>query len=209
VNILTFAYRGFSESEGKPDETGLKQDGLDIMKYIKDNRDQLVGPNGHIFLIGRSLGGAVAAYVATHPETPKGLFSGLVLENTFTSISDMVDTMFFPPITTFKHHVLTLEWKTIDLCPAISLPVLFVTGDEDEIVPTKMTYQLYAASTNAPIRLMLDIAGGTHNDTWIHGYKKYMQKLKYFFKEASKFKSDHSAKKETEYSDGKTETHFV
>ena len=39
LNVLTFAYRGYSESEGTPDEVGLKEDGLDIMRYTRDNRD--------------------------------------------------------------------------------------------------------------------------------------------------------------------------
>jgi pimeloyl-ACP methyl ester carboxylesterase len=43
---------------------------------------------GKLFLIGRSLGGAVAAYAAS---LDPNLFDGLILENTFTSISDMVD----------------------------------------------------------------------------------------------------------------------
>jgi hypothetical protein len=34
VNILTIAYRGFSQSEGTPTEQGIKQDGLDIMKWV-------------------------------------------------------------------------------------------------------------------------------------------------------------------------------
>jgi len=86
-------------------------------------------------LLGRSLGGAVAAYVATHPDTPHDLFSGVILESTFTSISDMVDVMFFPPITTFKASILSMYWRSIDLVPFLTVPVLYVSGDKDEIVP--------------------------------------------------------------------------
>ena len=102
VNILTMAYRGYSQSEGTPTEEGLKTDALAIMKWAQNNRDSIVAPDGDLFLLGRSLGGAVAAYIATHPDTPYDLFSGVIIENSFTSISDMVDVMFYPPITTFK-----------------------------------------------------------------------------------------------------------
>ena len=108
VNILTVAYRGYSQSEGTPTEAGLKQDGLSIMKYARDHYSKIVAPGGDLFLLGRSLGGAVATYVATHPETPHDLFSGVILESTFTSISDMVDSMFYPPITTFKGFILSI-----------------------------------------------------------------------------------------------------
>ena len=37
VNVLTVAYRGYSQSEGTPTEEGLKDDGLDIMKYAYYN----------------------------------------------------------------------------------------------------------------------------------------------------------------------------
>jgi alpha/beta superfamily hydrolase len=66
VNILTVAYRGYSESEGYPTELGLKTDGLAIMNYTKENKMDLVSTGGKFYLLGRSLGGAVASYVATH-----------------------------------------------------------------------------------------------------------------------------------------------
>jgi hypothetical protein len=34
VNILAIAYRGYSESDGYPNEAGLKKDGLVIARYI-------------------------------------------------------------------------------------------------------------------------------------------------------------------------------
>jgi pimeloyl-ACP methyl ester carboxylesterase len=102
-----------------------------------------VAPDGDLYLLGRSLGGAVATFVASHPATPYDLFSGLIIENTFTSISDMVDIMFYPPISTFKEQILEIDWNTFELVPSVTLPVLFVSGDEDELVPDYMTSKLY------------------------------------------------------------------
>jgi fermentation-respiration switch protein FrsA (DUF1100 family) len=136
VNILTFAYRGYSDSEGSPSEVGLKQDGLDIMHYVKNNLDDLVQEDGGIFLLGRSLGGAVAAYTASHVDTPKDLFSGLILESTFTSIPDMVDAMFPYPTNLVTRLLCTIGWKTIDIVKDLNIPVLYITGSEDELVPT-------------------------------------------------------------------------
>jgi len=133
------AYRGFSQSEGTPTEKGIKEDGLAIMKWAESNKAKIVAPDGDLFLLGRSLGGAVATYVATHPDTPYDLFSGVIIENTFTSISDMVDLIFYPPISTFKNLVLTISWNSLTLMPLITLPVLLVSGDQDELVPTHMT----------------------------------------------------------------------
>jgi fermentation-respiration switch protein FrsA (DUF1100 family) len=186
VNILTVAYRGYSSSEGYPDEAGLKQDGLDIMRYVRDNKDTLVEGDGDFYLLGRSLGGAVAAYVATHPDTPYDLFRGLVLESTFTSISDMVDVMFFPPITTFKSSVLRIDWTTASLVPTLTIPTLYVSGDADELVPHKHTLQLHKLTTRAPMNELFVVKNGMHNDTWQVGGERYLRKLKSFFNAASK-----------------------
>lgn len=35
VNVLAVAYRGYSDSDGFPNEAGLKKDGLVIARYIK------------------------------------------------------------------------------------------------------------------------------------------------------------------------------
>ena len=178
VNILTVAYRGYSMSEGTPTEEGLKADGLDIMRYTRDNKDTLVAPGGNFYLLGRSLGGAVAAYVATHPDTPGDLFAGVVLESTFTSISDMVDVMFYPPVSTFKGSILRMDWNTRSLVPRLRLPVLYVSGDKDELVPHDMTLQLYDATTSAPLRLKYVVAGGMHNDSWEVGGTRYVGEIK-------------------------------
>lgn len=62
-NILAFAYRGYSDSKlksGFPNEVILKQDARLIVQYLKEHKN----PNQPLFLVGRSLGGAVAAYAA-------------------------------------------------------------------------------------------------------------------------------------------------
>lgn len=55
----------------------------------------------------------------------------------------MVDIMFYPPISTFKEQILEIDWNTFELVPSVTLPVLFVSGDEDELVPDYMTSKLY------------------------------------------------------------------
>ena len=94
VNILTVSYRGYGDSEGEPTELGLKQDGRDITAYVNKHRNELVGTDGHIFLMGRALGGCLATYMAAHEDTPKDLYHGVILENTFTNIAELVDFIF-------------------------------------------------------------------------------------------------------------------
>lgn len=86
-------------------------------------------------MLGRSLGGAVAAYMATHEDTPISLFQGVILESTFTSINDMADLMVPWPFVMCKPYILDIDWRTIDIVPSLTLPVLYITGDKDELVP--------------------------------------------------------------------------
>ena len=58
-NILAVAYRGYSRSQGSPDQEGILMDTEAVLKYAKSedriNKDK-------VFLVGRSLGGAVAVH---------------------------------------------------------------------------------------------------------------------------------------------------
>ena len=61
-NILSVAYRGYSASEGTPNEAGLCIDGKAIIDYARSRKDVI--NQKKIFLLGRSLGGAVAIHSA-------------------------------------------------------------------------------------------------------------------------------------------------
>ena len=134
ADILTVAYRGYSDSTGKPSEEGLQLDARAIIKYVNQNLADFYTNRGGVFIFGRSLGGAVATYAVTDDKSSMDKIDGLVLENTFTSISDMVDHAFYI-ISFFKSCVLRMYWPTSDRIGQVTLPILFVTGQKDEIVP--------------------------------------------------------------------------
>jgi pimeloyl-ACP methyl ester carboxylesterase len=80
---------------------------------------------GRIVLFGRSLGGAVALHaVSAFPSVP----AAVILENTFTSISDMVDQIFPVFISSLKWLVLRIRWRSIDIIPEVKQPILFISG---------------------------------------------------------------------------------
>jgi alpha-beta hydrolase superfamily lysophospholipase len=76
-----------------------------------------------VFVHGRSLGGAVTSYVMTQNVGQK--VAGVILENTFTSIGEMVDVI-FPKLRWFKNIVQRNYWPTADRVPLIRQPILFV-----------------------------------------------------------------------------------
>ena len=85
-----------------------------------------------VFVFGRSLGGAVAIYSA-------GLgyqLSGIILENTFTCIGDMVHAI-MPKIAWLKFLVLRIDWPSEKRIASVKCPIMMISGGADELVPPK------------------------------------------------------------------------
>lgn len=85
------------------------------------------------------MGGAVAAQLAVKKGNS---IKGLILENTFTSIGEMVDSL-MPLVAKFKYFIQRLFYPTIDRIDKIECPILFIRGVKDEIVPSDHTLKLY------------------------------------------------------------------
>jgi len=181
---LAIAYRGFSESEGSPNEIGLKLDADAIVEFLRKPNQGVenIMNTDLLFLHGRSLGGAVAIHTAhKYPE----LFKGLVIENTFSSISDMADVLF--PFMGYLGNIKTMmiknPWSSKRLVPEIELPILYITGDQDEIVPFEQTELLYRRSKKSVKSDLMVVKGGTHMTTWRKGGGDYLSKVFYFIKD--------------------------
>merc|ERR1712228_1025535 len=131
-----------------------------------------------IFLFGRSLGGAVAIYTASEVQKrcKNVKIAGLIIENTFSSISDMVG----------KEFMLKIHWRSIDLIPSIETKMLFLACSNDEIVPHEQMLKLYASAHSAQSKDMYVIQGGTHNDGWMRGGDTYWTKMRDFIHSPSK-----------------------
>ena len=63
---------------------------------------------------------------------------GLIVENTSTSISDMVDQL-MPMVARFKILIQRVFYPSIDRINKVTSPILFVRGMKDEIVPYEHT----------------------------------------------------------------------
>lgn len=93
-NVLCIAYRGYSQSGGKPNEQGIMLDAQAMVDFI--SKCKQVNPD-RLYLLGRSLGGAVALHLISkldQEDRGRPIFKGVIIENTFTSISDMADELF-------------------------------------------------------------------------------------------------------------------
>jgi len=177
-NVFIVSYRGYGNSTGKPNEDGLCIDGYTTVKYVFDNAEELRINPQKVFLFGRSLGGAVAVQTAQHFEDQ---LCGMIIENTFTSISDMVDTIFpwlaYPWV---KRKMLRMNWDSLSVVKNMKLPICMLMGVRDEIVPHGHMLTLYTSAQKTRYKTQYKIQAGSHNDTWMQGGQKYLDTIKQF-----------------------------
>ncbi len=184
ANIWLVEYRGYGDSDDAVvNEKGLKLDAEAVLKYAHDPNNNLSNVNvKKLFVFGRSLGGAVAFHFAKHAQDSKYPLAGVLVENTFVSISTMVDHL-MPYIAPLKALVLRIGWNSGEIAPTINVPTLFLAGARDELVPHSHMLELFTRMKNSKsgnlVRMHV-VRKGTHNETWMQGGKEYWVAIKRF-----------------------------
>lgn len=179
--VLIVSYRGYGNSTGEPSEKGLCLDADATMNYVYKHHEKLQINPRKLFMFGRSLGGAVAAQCAVkHQE----YLCGVIFENTFTSISDMVDILFpWLSYSWIKKRMLRMKWDSLSCVKQLRLPLLFLSGELDEIVPNQQMRRLHDSAEDAEFKILYTIESGTHNDTWLRGEEEYWSRWRNFLED--------------------------
>ena len=166
LNVLIIDYRGYGKSRGKPSEAGLYADARAAWAYLREEKKF---DADRIVLFGRSLGGAVAARLATEVKP-----AALILESTFSSARDVAKEMY--PILS-KLIILRFAFDTARNVKSITCPVLVMHSPEDEIIPYRLGQRVYKAA-NAP-KTMLQLEG-SHNLGFMQSQPEYQQGIRGF-----------------------------
>jgi alpha-beta hydrolase superfamily lysophospholipase len=152
INILLFDYRGYGRSTGTATMSGVIDDTLAAARH----HEQIRPKNLPTILYGFSLGGAIAAQVM-----PRHPFDGLILQSTFTSLTD-VAKIAFPRLP--MHLVSGTGFDTLRAIRDFNVPLLVLHGTEDPACPCWMADALYAACGSS--KKILRVNGGLHKDLW-------------------------------------------
>lgn len=166
LNVLIPDYRGYGRSEGTPDETGLYRDAMAAWTYLINERGQ--HPAG-VILFGRSLGGAVAAQLATRVRP-----AGLILESTFTSAAAMAHEVL--PLLS-RAIWLRYRFDTLGRIDRIECPLLLLHSPQDDVIPFEMGESLYRRA-GSPVRFVR--LQGNHNTGFLLSQPGYGRALAEF-----------------------------
>jgi fermentation-respiration switch protein FrsA (DUF1100 family) len=166
LNVLIFDYRGYGQSEGSPSEEGTYADAEAAWRYLVEERRV---PPAEIIIHGRSLGGAVAAWLARkHP--PRAL----ILESSFTSVPDRAAKMLpFVPV----RLILRYEYNTLEYLKGVHCPILIIHSRQDNLIPFEHGRRLFEVAEEP--KTFLEIHG-SHNDGAAESQELYERGLEAF-----------------------------
>lgn len=162
-NVLLLSYRGYGLSSGFPNERGMCIDAESALDYLQSRGDVDVAPGGNLWVYGESLGGAVAVhFTRVHQER----VNALILENTFTSLLDMIKLEF--PILGVFRYLSRNKWQSRHRIRDIRTPILFLSGLRDTYIPPRMMKEMHELAKQSRRKEFVEFEKGTHNRTWVN-----------------------------------------
>ena len=171
-SVFMIDYRGYGNSTGRfPTEATVYEDASIAWNYLTQEKG--FSPK-EIFIYGYSLGGAIAVNLCL--QQPKA--AGLIAESCFTCIKDMAKHRYKIQIFPLK-LLITQKFDFINKVKSIKVPVLFIHGMKDQVIPITMSERLFAAAPEPKKLLLMPNAG--HNNLAQVDSDRYLKALQEFF----------------------------
>ena len=145
--IVMLHYRGYGGSAGRPTEEALAADAAGLF-------DKVHAEHPDVIVIGRSLGTGVAVRLAsTRPA------SRLVLVTPYDSLLGIAERQF--PIFPVR-YLLIDKYESWRYVPKITVPVLILAAERDEVIPAASTETLRARFPAGQVTWVV-VPGASHN----------------------------------------------
>lgn len=171
-SVLIIDYRGYGRSKGQfPTESEIYRDSQVAWDYLTQERK--MKPQ-NIFIYGHSLGGAVAIDLGVR----KPHAAGVIVENTFTSMTDMIDHSGFIYKLFPSKLLLHQRFDSLAKLSLLKVPLLLIHGTSDRKVPYFMSETLFEAA-NVPKKLLL-VEDAGHLDISSIAPEKYVEAVQEF-----------------------------
>jgi fermentation-respiration switch protein FrsA (DUF1100 family) len=152
-NVFVFDYRGYGESEGKPEPKGVFEDSGAALNYVRSRGD--VDPE-RLFVFGQSLGGTNA--IAVVGSGNRAGVRAVAIESTFYSYASIANDKLMG-----AGLLVSDDYGASKFVAAISpIPLLLIHGTADAAIPHAHSQRLLAAARE-PKRL-IEVPGAGHLD---------------------------------------------
>jgi alpha-beta hydrolase superfamily lysophospholipase len=142
ANVLIASYRGYGGNPGKPTEANLL---IDAKAFLALARNRL--PHARIFLVGHSLGSAVAINLASSEQRSGSPIDGLFTIGAFTNLKKTAPAI----VSSFLPDAYENEKKIA----TIAAPIVLIHARDDSVVPVSQARQLLAAAPGKSLLIVL------------------------------------------------------
>jgi fermentation-respiration switch protein FrsA (DUF1100 family) len=158
LDVLIVDYRGYGQSTGSPTEQGTYRDARAAWDYLVETREKAPAD---IVVFGRSLGGAVGAWLAAGLKADEQP-AAVIIESSFSSGADMARRLY--PV--YPARLLTrLQYPVVEYASRLQCPVLVVHSRDDEIIPFAMGQAIYAVAPEP--KEFIELRGDHNAGFWI------------------------------------------
>jgi len=173
-NVFVFDYRGYGESEGRPEPRGVFEDSSAALDHVRARAD--VDPE-RLLVFGQSLGGTNA--IAVLGSGNRAGVRAAAIESTFHSYSSIANEK-LPG----AGLLVSDEFAASRYVAAISpIPLLLIHGTADAVIPHAHSQRLFA-DAREPKRLV-EVAGAGHLEPMTGRFGSTWQRALVAFFEAS------------------------
>lgn len=169
VSVLAYDYQGYGKSTGSPSIENICSDGLSVYDYAV----QLLGfRSENIVLVGESLGCGVSTEVALRRPC-----AALILQAGFSSLPRIAKET-VPALQVYPDFMFSQRLNNAANLAKINVPVLFVHGTADDIIPPAHAIINYTAARGRKELYLVD--GAAHRSFVALGGSRYNAAIRDF-----------------------------
>ncbi|HEY3277609.1 MAG TPA: alpha/beta fold hydrolase [Syntrophorhabdaceae bacterium] len=172
INLVVTDYRGYGKSGGSPTVTAMLADAHVIFRAVGDEL-KARGLMSRFWIMGRSLGSLSAMELAHHYQD---VIPGIIVESGFLSVTRILHHLDVP---TGQIDLEKIDRAQVEMARTITLPVLIIHGEYDNIVPMGEAEDLRDTIKSEEKQLLV-IPAADHNDVMFVGLNEYFKAIRAF-----------------------------